>query len=84
MTALTAEYELIRPDGSLTTTRYLSIPDSIPEDNIRDWVVDQIIPQAEDQGCDEWVQRILTTGDSHRRVVMRADEVRAAWRRRHP
>lgn len=80
-TELTAEYELIRSDGSLTTTRYLPIPDDVPEGEIRDWVADRIIPQAQDQGCEEWVQRVLATNDSARRAVQRADEVRRSPRR---
>lgn len=82
-TELTAEYELIYSDGTLSTTRYLPIPDDLPEDEIRDWVADRIVPQAEESGCDEWIQRILTTNDSARRAVARADEVRREWARNH-
>jgi hypothetical protein len=79
MTELAAEYELVRADGSLTTTRYLPIPDDIPAEEIRDWVADQIIPQAEEGGYTEWVQRIMTTAESSRNAVARADEVRRNW-----
>jgi hypothetical protein len=76
MTVLVAEYELIRADGSLTTTRYLPIPDDVPDEEIRDWVADHIIPQAEYGGYEEWVQRILTSSDSTKRAIARVDEVR--------
>lgn len=76
MTVLVAEYELIRADGSLTTTRYLPIPDDVPDEEIRDWVADRIIPQAEEGGYEEWVQRILTRSDSAQRAIARVDEVR--------
>lgn len=56
MTELIAEYELIRPDGSLTTTRYVPIPDDVPEEQIRDWVADHIIPIAEECSYAEWVR----------------------------
>jgi hypothetical protein len=80
VTELVAEYELIRPDGSLTTTRYLSIPDDVPDEKIRDWVADRIIPHAEEGGYPEWIQRVLTTRESFRRSVVTADEVRRTSR----
>lgn len=76
LTALVAEYELIRADGSLTTTRYLPIPDEVPDQEVRDWVADQITLVAEEGGYEEWVQRILTRADSYRSFVERADEAR--------
>lgn len=79
MTDLVAEYELVRADGSLTTTRYLPIPDDIPAEEIRDWVADQIIPQAEEGGYAEWVQRVMTTAESSRHATARVDEVRREW-----
>lgn len=80
MTELVAEYEFIRADGSLTTTRYLTIPDDVPAEQIRDWVADRIIPHAEEEGHEEWVQRILTRRESYQRAVLTADEVRRTGR----
>jgi hypothetical protein len=77
MTRLVAEYELIRADGSLTTTRYIDIPDDLPAEQTRDWVAGRIIPRVLESGCEEWVQRILTRGESVARAQLRAEQVRA-------
>ncbi|WP_433730903.1 hypothetical protein ACQP2Y_21305 [Actinoplanes sp. CA-051413] len=74
--SLIAEYELIRADGSLTTTRYLSIPDDVPGEEVRDWVADRIIPRAEEGGYAEWVQRVMTRAESAQNASARVDEVR--------
>ena len=50
--------------------------DDVADEDIRDWVADSIIPVAEEGGYPEWIQRVLTTGDSSRRAGQRVDEVR--------
>lgn len=75
---LVVEFELIRFDGSLTTTRYLALPAGLTAEEADDYMVEHIGPLAADYA--DWQYEVLPRAESARRAIERVNEVRRSKR----
>jgi hypothetical protein len=80
MTYLVAEFELIRPDGSVSGTRYLPIPDDLPEEDFEAYINSKIEPLAKHQAG--WQFGVMTTAQSSANADRRMNAAIAETRAR--